>query len=300
MTNFLYHSRQELRHRLKDAKNYFSIRRRFAGNSRAADLKVIFQTVFTPQKRILFFPDHPDKNSAVYKLCALLGHAITANPRRRFDIAVKWRDATVFDAAILEKIPRAGRIINGRSLDISKRTVAKTFAGIFGYPLEINPREFCGKIVEKSDRNASHDGRLLDGPLAPEKIRPGYVYQKAIDNVFGDLVLDYRISILGAEIPLVYLKYRPVESRFRSENVYVKLDKPSRVFSSGELGKIILMARAMGVDYAEIDILRDKDRRIYVVDVNNTPHGPPDVLPTAEGKIALARLAKAFTRLLEQ
>jgi hypothetical protein len=60
------------------------------------------------------------------------------------------------------------------------------------------------------------------------------------------------------------------------------------------------MARKMGIDYGEFDILRDKDGRIYVVDVNNTPWGPPNGLPEFESNIALKRLVKSFDRLLEK
>jgi hypothetical protein len=61
-----------------------------------------------------------------------------------------------------------------------------------------------------------------------------------------------------------------------------------------ELEQILYLARKMGVDYGEFDVLRDKDKRIYVVDVNNTPAGPPNGLPEGEVKAALERLVKSF------
>jgi len=128
------------------------------------------------------------------------------------------------------------------------------------------------------------------------------VYQKVIDNTSGNngLVLDHRVPVHGDRVPLVYLKYRPVETRFSNINTLVRLGAPETVFSSEELNHIVLLARKMGIDYGEFDVLRDKDQRIYVVDANHTPLGPPNGLPEHESQIALGRLAKAFDQFLEQ
>jgi hypothetical protein len=54
----------------------------------------------------------------------------------------------------------------------------------------------------------------------------------------------------------------------------------------------------MGLDYGELDVLRDLgDRRIYVVDVNPTPDGPPNHIGAADSEIALARMADAFNEV---
>ena len=290
------------RHRFKDVRGYYLVRHRAAGNSRLTAAMAAARAVWRPRKTVLFYPERPAKDAVAYQLCALLGYAITTNPRRRFEAAVKWLDATFSDAATLRTIPAANHLINAASLDISKSTVGKVFAEVFGYPLTINPAEFHGKIVEKSDQNAAHDGHVLDGPLAPENIRPGCVYQKMIDNaaVPEGLVLDYRLPVFGGTVPLVFLKYRPLETRFSDVNNFrAELAAPGAVFSPAELQKIVLLARKMGVDYGELDVLRDKDGRLYVVDVNHTPHGPPKVLAENETKRALEIMAAAFARLLE-
>jgi hypothetical protein len=293
-------ARQFRRPEFRDIRRYFLLRREFvAGEPPMASLR----SVLRPRKTILFFPERPAPNSVAYKLCALLGYAITNHPRRHFDVAFKLKDATFCDAAELRNVSAvAEKIINVRSLDISKRAVARAFAEVFGYALEVDPTRHRGGLVEKSNRNAMHDGRERQGPLAPDEVRAECVYQKEIDNRSGEngFVLDHRVPVYGDQIPLVYLKRRPAGARFSNTNTQVKLEEPEAVFLPEELHKILLLAGKMGMDYGEFDVLRDKDQRIYVVDANNTPFGPPNGLSDRESKIALERLAKSFDRLLEQ
>lgn len=291
---------RQIKLRLKDVRTHYRLRRKFAEGSRMGSAMAVWQTFWHPRKTVLFFPERADPDSVAYKLCALLGYVSTINPQGRFDVVIKWKDATMFDAAEMKKIAGAGRrVVNLASLDISKRGVNQHFADVFGYPLEVNPLEFQGEIVEKSDQNASHDGRILDGPLAKDQIRPGRTYQKAIDNSDRDgLVLDHRVPVINGVTPLVYLKYRPAESRFGNVNSFVKLESPEKLFSPAELEKMALLARKMGLDYGELDVLRDKDGRIYVVDVNNTPYGPPNGLPETDCKTALGLMCDPFEQLL--
>jgi len=44
-----------------------------------------------------------------------------------------------------------------------------------------------------------------------------------------------------------------------------------------------------------MDVLRDRDGRIYVVDANNTPAGPPNGM-TAEQRLHAARILTAALR----
>ncbi|HYA79277.1 MAG TPA: hypothetical protein VED19_02060 [Candidatus Nitrosopolaris sp.] len=291
---------RDRREAFRDVRRHFLLRRKFvAGEHPIASLR----SVLRPRKTILFFPERPNSDSVAYKLCAVLGFAITNNPRRRFDVAFKLKDTTFCDAAELQGLsPGARKIINARSLDISKHAVARAFAEVFGYAVEVEPTRYGGRLVEKSNRNATHDGRERQGPLALNAVRPECVYQKVIDNASdkNGFVLDHRVPVHGDRIPLVYLKYRPIETRFSNVNTFVKLAEPEAVLSPKELDTLLLLARKMGVDYGEFDVLRDKDGRIYVVDINNTPNGPPNGLPALGSKWALERLAKSFNRLLDQ
>jgi len=54
----------------------------------------------------------------------------------------------------------------------------------------------------------------------------------------------------------------------------------------------------IGLDYGELDVLRNKDDgKIYIVDVNYTPWGPPAKLSDDENRIALIRMSEVFKQL---
>ncbi len=202
---------------LKDITGQFLVRRKFADNSLSADATASLRSALRPSKTILFYPQRPPPHKAAteYRICALLGYAMTADPTRRFDVAFKRQNAPFSDPRALQKIPVSrSKIINAGSLDISKQAVARAVADVFGYPLEVDPTQYHGRIVEKSNKNGTHDGRGLQGPIPPQHHRSGSVYHREADNTSGKdgLVLEYRVPVHGNEIPLLFLKYRPLDT----------------------------------------------------------------------------------------
>ena len=106
---------------------------------------------------------------------------------------------------------------------------------------------------------------------------------------------DIRVPVFGHLIPFCYRKRRPIDSRFSNENTSATLCEVDTVLSAAEVQQIFQFCDAMGLDYGELDVLRDRDDgRLYVVDVNNTPWGPPNHLDPASVPVALQRLAHAF------
>lgn len=229
------------------------------------------------RKRILFYPNLPLEGHAMYQICLLLGCSITNNVTKSFDLAFKWKDSTFcVPDTILTKITKIHRIVNINSNDISKSRVGTIFYEVFGYSAEVDPLTFRGKCVQKSILNAGHDGKIIDCPI--EELDEGFVYQKIINNkeIEGNLVMDIRVPIFKHVIPCVFLKFRPVEARFSFENTTVQLAEVSKIFTQEEIGNIFRFCEKMGLDYGELDVLRDKtNKRIYIVDVNNTPSGSP-------------------------
>jgi hypothetical protein len=142
--------------------------------------------------------------------------------------------------------------------------------------------------------NAKHDGTILDYPEKPEK---GYVYQKIINNYVGNLVLDYRVPYVFGEMPFVYLKYRPVNNRFSNTNSFVNIEHTNKIFSESELKKINKFCVLMGLEFGELDILRDNlSQKIYILDVNNTPSGPPNHIKRADYWRALDLIKLAIVK----
>lgn len=173
--------------------------------------------------------------------------------------------------------------------------MSRKFEDVFGYPILVDPGRFEGWCVMKSERNAAHDGRLVRCPIvgpAPD----GMTCQILIDNtVRRRFVEDIRIPIIGGRIPFVYLKYRPLKSRFSNDNAYARMASQHELFTPSEIRLIREYVGRIGLEYGELDVLRDgASGRIYVVDANNTPYGPPNHLESREADAAIRILADAF------
>lgn len=229
------------------------------------------------RKRILCYPDLPGPGSVFYKLCLHQGYSVTDDPTSSFDAVIKWKNATYSpNDSTLAAIASEVRVLNFDVTDISKSEVIRAFDEAFGYKLGVDPEVYEGPILRKSEKNAAHDGTVLQGPIKA----PGddYVYQRLINNTSDGLAVDLRVPIFGEDIPFVRVKYRPISKRFdhagRSQ-VNDDVNPTDEVLSPTEQSRILALCRAMGLNYGELDVLRDRDTgRIYVVDVNNTPTGP--------------------------
>ena len=165
---------------------------------------------------------------------------------------------------------------------------------VLGYRLALDPTTHTGPCVEKSDRNAAHDGRIVDCPIeAPD---PERVYQRLVRNERDDgLVEELRVPVVGSQIPFVYVKHRPIADRFAVPNTNVAIVETATCLSPSELDSVRQICARLGLDVGELDVLRDReDGRIYVIDVNRTCYGPPLALPFADQRRAVARLAGAF------
>lgn len=174
--------------------------------------------------------------------------------------------------------------------DISKSKVGRVFEQIFGYGIAINPETYDGDIAVKSEKNGAHDGYVAKGPIARD---PELVYQRLIDNKLNDsIVEDLRCPIIDGEIRLIFIKHRPVKTRFANVNSKVSLGDPEDYLSDEERKHLKDFAKAMGLDWGGMDVLRNRlDGKIYVVDVNKTDMGPPIALSLEDKNRATRILA---------
>jgi hypothetical protein len=234
---------------------------------------------------VTFGPRYPDFEYVPWKALRLLGRRVECSDGRQVDWA--WEDAT-----------RTGVMsgaINGRCTDISKSNVDRAMLNAYGYSAALDPRSHRGKCVQKSEENTAHDGRLIDCPTQPE---PGFVYQRVIDNRVGHEVVDLRLMKVGSRFPLGYRKYRPVEHRFVNVNSHVTLFDPQDLFTAEELANLLTATERLGLDVGEIDVLRDMDGRVYLIDVAKTPWGPPSGIRGRDGRRAMRVLAEELGRYL--
>jgi len=233
----------------------------------------ILKGIVKPDIRILFYPNKPEKFYTLYKIVVLLGYRIVyGNKLNNYDVVIKWKDATYTDP--LPIFLRDKPHINADCIDISKRFISKVFDEVFGYALSINPLEYKGPIVVKSNRNFAHDGQIVEGPINKNQLDDSKVYQVLIDNIdpYTGLAVDLRVPIFGKNIPIVWKKYKKIDERFGRNVIMREIAYPEEVFAEDEICKMIEVAVRMGLEYGEMDVLRDKKtKRIYIVDVNSTP-----------------------------
>lgn len=246
-------------------------------------------------KTILTFPDKPEPGSVLSKICHLLGYRVTQDTATAADVIINWEDCTIRRAySVLEALSEKQPVLNIHCKDISKRKVDEIHQVVFGYRLAVSPFEFQGQCVKKSNDNATHDGVVIECPA--KGIDENAVYQRLVNNTRDrDYIEDIRVPIFGNTIPFCYLKRRRIRDRFSNENTSASLCERDSVLSRSEVTLMLRLCRGMRLDYGELDVLRDMDDgRLYVVDVNNTPWGPPNHLDDKSITMALRRLSEAF------
>ncbi len=250
-----------------------------------------------PRARISFFPNKPRSYYAIWPVCQLADVKIVNDPHEA-DLHFYFEDREFLTAP--RATPSNKPAFNVGCFDIRKSVVARVFEETFGYGLAIDPTTHQGPVVEKSESNGKHDGRIVVCPLTqPARDR---VYQRLVDNTFdGREFVDIRTPVVGGRIPFVYLKRRTRELRFSNDNHRVDLVDADAMLSKQEQTQIAGFASAMALDFGGLDVLRDRaDGRIYIVDANKTDMGPPSALSGLNKLKAMRGLADAFANLVDK
>lgn len=247
--------------------------------------------------RLLCYPELPGSRTTIFKIARNLGLALTNKPERGYKAAVYFENTTLrsgFEPKLPAGMPQS--VINRECLDIGKHKVDADFRQVFGYGTEVDPVKYSGIAVEKSPENARHDGRLVECPL--ESPNPSCIYQLVIDNRCGNgEVYDLRVPVIGGEIPLVYKKFKREDRRFTNDVHRSELYEVSDLLGETEQKQILQFAAISRLDFGELDVLRHApDGRLFIVDVNNTPYGPPAGLPEESRQRAVQLLADCFRR----
>jgi hypothetical protein len=251
-----------------------------------------------PAKRpvVLFVPEKPQSRATIYKMCKVQGYRIATRPTAKADIVVRWEDTTIGRPVELRPEWAANaRLVNFGCLDISKRRLDEAHREVFGYGLSVDPLTYVGRGVIKSNTNARHDGRIVSFPI--EHVEEGVVYQRLIRNeIEGGGVQDMRITVVGTILPFLYVRSRAETDQFgRDETTVNVLSSTDEHLAPHEQQLILALARRLGIDYGEFDVLRDvDDGRIYVVDANNTPVSPTTYVWESHHWKNLSVMSEAF------
>jgi hypothetical protein len=250
--------------------------------------------------RVLFYPQFPTMEG--YTLVSLLhelGYQGVSRLDDPFDLAVAWEDSTWLApqpalAAVAARVP----VWNLDCRDISKRRVDEVSREVFGYGAEVDPTTHRGPCAMKTDENARGRGFVVLAPI--ERVEPGFVYQRFIACTENGRTVNYRVPVIAGAIPLCYVLERaPIDAHLKTDAVACRLVETDDLLSRDEQAQILRLCDRMGLDFGELDVLRDDDDgRIYVIDVNKTPAGMGIAYRhrwTAEQRrTALRRLADAF------
>jgi hypothetical protein len=226
----------------------------------------------------------------------MLGYTVTNNPHTKADVVVNFSDTTIQEKdPVLYELCAKYPVINARCQDISKERVEKVFEEVFGYAMSIDPSVHTGLCVKKSDTNGVHNGCVVTCPVEREE---GNVYEKLINNQCDtDRVTDIRVLVFGDTIPFIIARYRSIHDRFDHTQDIEILSVEARL-SQNEVRDVLRFCNVFGLDYGELDVLRDRDDgRIYIVDVNNTPSGmyPRKCIGALRYKDYMCGIAQVFS-----
>ena len=221
---------------------------------------------------ILFYPDPLDNYEHYSRVLRILEKCdwvtFHNNPLKPYDLHIFWsymRNKITPPALTLkDKI-----VLNRGCWDISKVKVNRIFNDI-----SIDPREHKGICVEKYDWQGGHHWHsIVECPIEP---KPGYIYQKYIDDMEGDFYIRYRVFLMDGIITHVSKRYEKhrFETFIKGEPQTVKIENiaPSDFFTDDEMADILNKCHKFGVDFGELDILIDNDKKI-ILDVNNVVGG---------------------------
>ncbi len=221
-----------------------------------------------------------------------------------YDLALNFQDntfSTVDVVSYLDGIYESGQrppVVNGSCCDISKRHLGHVFFRVFGYSLEIDPTDYAGPVVTKSNNNAAHDGRVIRCPISSEIVDANLSYTVLVDNCLDGMAHDMRVVWFGKVLDFFYLKRRPIPERFSNTNSFVTIETTSSHFTGREIDLIGALASELGLEYGELDCLRDvKTGLLYVVDVSKTPNGPPNGLSRKASNLALRKMSVEFAKM---
>jgi len=247
--------------------------------------KVFFRSIFKetglphrPTQKVLIYPDLPSWQNAIRAILDILNFEITNNVDENYLFAIKWHDCTYKNGEEwLNNITCTGPILNYKSFDISKKYIDQLSHEIFGYSTVIDPLRHHGRCVKKSNINSMHDGSIITCPINEEEMHEDYIYQILINNkVDNNYLEEFRVLFYKDHVPFVFQKYKLLHNQFVSKNEKVSIKNPEDVFSEDEIDKLIKLPSRMGLDLAEMDVLRDRDNnKIYIIDVNDTPGALP-------------------------
>lgn len=222
--------------------------------------------------KLLFYPDNTKDGAKVFSYCQWLGIENITDPTKDGIIAVFFNHPNpecIYpkDETIIE-LSKKYKVYNLNCNNTRKSHVAKIHKKVFGYNADIE-NNYRGRVFRKSELQYQRDEEILPAIGT----NPDYYYMKYIDTFEKGMgYVHHRVPYFDGEIPIVIkVGKRHPYKRKRSTNKH-QIGKPGEFFKQYELRLIKKFCKKIGLDYGELDVLRDiKTKKIFVVDVNDKP-----------------------------
>lgn len=209
-------------------------------------------------KTILFYPDPLKKDCRMYYPLLELGVPFHNNKTKAYDIAIFWSYAP--DYAPQDDFVKNNKFLNKGCHDISKTNVSKWFDEIV-----IDPEAYNGMVVRKTEKQCDRQEILLK---CPTKKEANFVYRKYINTNISGFFVDYRLFYFGKPSFLMAEKNFTGKPIYKGDERIFNIE-PLNIIPKNKLIQIETISDQFGFHIGEIDLLRDKDNKWYVIDINN-------------------------------
>ena len=185
------------------------------------------------------------------------------DPEQAHDVVFYWNyDKEV--TALHPVIENADSVINKGCYDISKKRTAQYFDN-----LTIDPQTYTGLAVRKKDIQCSKDDELIQCPCECDE---GYICRRYIETRVDGVYHTYRLFYMNAIVMLAVVLNPGDFNNKSGERTIERRD--IKIIPSAKRHDIVNGCKAMGVDYCEIDLLRDVNTgEWFVIDINNIAGG---------------------------
>lgn len=253
---------------------------------------------------------YPDKQHPKYRVTQLkpyieeTGVEIARDKDDSYDVFLYWsyhKCVRPHDRFIIERSLKE-HIINLGGWNCTKTYNEEVMNAVFGYNTIVDPHTYTRPMAEKSEKQGSHDLKIIKHFTEKKK---NYIYVKLLDNRINEnTVRDFRVFVYGYKVELVLIKDKDIEDRFGGaiKSTITVCDNPLDVFSGDEVNKLERFCVVYDTEFTELDVCRDADGKIYVVDNNNIPSYNPAIKPIfeADNRRLLGFLSDKFYKMLQR
>ena len=204
-----------------------------------------------------FYPHELVPTAVITHVLNYLSIDVTTNPKADLKFHWDYKDVNLGHKGW----------INGECKNVEKWYVDQVFTEVFGYSSFIDPTK-SGICIKKNIQQCTKSAELI---VTPCMIENGFIYQKYINNVVNGHREVLRLVIAKKDI-MIHTKIMQGLVRDGAEHcIDVIVDWDKKLLSKDEKEKTILLCEKMGMEWGELDALRDSDGKLYIIDVNNIP-----------------------------